>query len=101
MGIGNGQNTGILRALGAREILHGLDILTHEDPTPGVYARCAGDVLDGALLGVAATRTKRPGGLAAVFMMVLPIVLLDLVYAFRLGARKRDERQGLLRRYFH
>src|SRR5215217_661098 len=49
MGIGNGQNTGILRVLGVREICHGVDILSHRDPTPGLWGRVAGDLLDGVL----------------------------------------------------
>jgi hypothetical protein len=101
MGIGNGQNTGILRVLGVREILHGVDILTHEDPTNGVYARCAGDMLDSALIGVAATKTKRPAGLACVFAGVLPIVLLDMFFAWKLGKRKAREKENFLRRMFH
>src|SRR6059058_805656 len=39
MGLRNGQNTGILRMLGIREIMHGVDILAHRDPTPGLWAR--------------------------------------------------------------
>ncbi len=42
MGLGNGQTTGILRALGIREIMHGVDILSHPDPTSGVWARRRG-----------------------------------------------------------
>src|SRR3954453_5656697 len=64
MGVGNGQTTGILRVLGVREIMHGIDLLSHRDPTPGVWSRVFGDLLDGALLGAAATRTKNPEGLA-------------------------------------
>jgi len=67
MGISNGQNTGILRALGTREIATGMDILAHDDPTPGVWGRVVGDCLDLALLGVAATRTKKPAGLFTAF----------------------------------
>ena len=43
MGVGNGQTTGILRVLGVREIMHGVDILAHKDPTPGVWSRVFGD----------------------------------------------------------
>jgi len=39
LGIGNGQNTGVLRVLGVREICHGIDLLSHRDPAPGVWAR--------------------------------------------------------------
>jgi hypothetical protein len=81
MGIGNGENTGILRVLGVREIMHGIDILTHRDPNPGVWSRVAGDVLDGVLLAIAAKKTKRPASFAMVSAMVLGIVALDVKYA--------------------
>ncbi|MDB5353896.1 MAG: hypothetical protein JWN24_349 [Phycisphaerales bacterium] len=92
MGIGNGQNTGVLRALGVREIMHGLDILAHRDPTTGVKARVAGDALDLALLGAAAKRTSRPSGLAMAFAMVLGITIIDALMAKRLD-RKRQEQE--------
>src|SRR3954447_3501596 len=92
MGIGNGQTTGILRVLGVREIMHGIDILAHKDPTPGVWARVFGDLLDGALLGAAATRTKNPGGLAAIFAAVTPVVLADMIFAPRLSKDKAEHR---------
>ena len=90
MGVGNGQVTGILRVLGVREIMHGVDILSHKDPTPGVWSRVFGDLLDGVLLGAAATRTKNPGGLAAIFAAVTPVVLADLIFAPRLSKDKAD-----------
>ena len=85
MGIGNGQNTGILRACGVREIMQGVDILAHDDPTPGVWARVAGDVLDSAALGVAAMKTKKPFSFAVITGMVLAIGLADLLCAKRLS----------------
>jgi len=85
MGLSDGQNTSVLRLLGVREILQGVDILAHDDPAPGVKARVAGDLLDGVLLGVAATKTRRPSGLAAICAAVLPIVLLDMIFAKRLS----------------
>jgi hypothetical protein len=85
MGISNGQNTGILRALAVREISHGVDILSHDDPAPGVRARVAGDMLDSVLLGLAAKRTKNIKGLMCVAAAVLPIVALDMIFAKRLS----------------
>ena len=93
MGVGNGQVTGILRVLGVREIMHGVDILAHNDPTPGVWSRVFGDLLDGVLLGAAATRTKKPGGLAAVVAAVTPVVLADMIFAPRLS---KDKAEGYL-----
>jgi hypothetical protein len=93
LGVGDGQNTGILRVLGVREIMHGIDLLAHDDPTPGVWSRVGGDLLDGALLGLAATRTKNPKGLAAVLAAVTPLVLADLFFAPRLS---KDRAAGLI-----
>lgn len=93
MGVGNGRVTGILRVLGVREIMHGVDLLAHEDPTPGAWSRVFGDLLDGVLLGAAATRTKKPGGLAAIFAAVTPLVLADLIFAPRLS---KDRAEGHL-----
>src|SRR5689334_16875851 len=85
LGIRNGQHTGILRVLGVREALHGFDILSHRDPTPGVWARVAGDVLDTALLGLAARKTRNLKGFATVAAIVMAIGVLDMVFAKRLS----------------
>jgi fructose-specific phosphotransferase system IIC component len=84
MGISNGQTTGILRTLGLREISHGVDLLTHDDPAPGIFARVLGDMLDGLLLGMAARKSRNPGGMAAIFALVMPVVLADMIFAGRL-----------------
>jgi hypothetical protein len=84
MGIGNGENTGILRVCGVREVLSGIDILSHDDPAPGLWGRVAGDALDLALLGVAAKKSRRPGGLATACAMVVGIAALDMLVAMRL-----------------
>jgi hypothetical protein len=81
MGINNGENTGILRVLGIREISHGIDLLAHKDPTTGVLARVAGDLLDGVLLTAAAQKSRNPKGMAAIFALVTPIVLADMLLA--------------------
>lgn len=87
-GIGNGENTGILRVLGVREVLTGVDILAHDDPTPGVWARVVGDALDLALLGAAAKHTRRPGGLGAAFAMVAGIAAMDVLCATVLSGKE-------------
>jgi hypothetical protein len=79
------ETANIIRVLGLREIMQGVDILSHDDPTPGVWARVAGDMLDGACLAAAATRTKRPGGFMTVCALVLPVVLADMLLAPRLS----------------
>jgi hypothetical protein len=96
MGIHNGQNTGVMRVLGVREICHGMDILSHRDPTPGVWARVAGDVLDGVMLGAAGAKSKRLGGFAAIAAAVLPVVVADMVFATRLSTQPK---KSALRRW--
>jgi hypothetical protein len=84
----NQDRRGTLRVLGLREVAHGLSILTEPEPTPqlrnAVWSRVAGDALDTALLGVAATKTKRPGRFALVAGMVMCIGVLDFLCAKRL-----------------
>lgn len=81
LGISNSENTGILRVLGAREVMHGVDILCHGDAGPGMYARVAGDLLDSALLGCVAKRTQNPKAFGMVCAMVLGIGVLDILCA--------------------
>jgi hypothetical protein len=87
------ERSGILRVLGARELMHGIDILSHANPTPGIWSRVAGDLLDGALLGAAAKKTRRPSSFAAIAAMVLGIAALDLYFAQRL-TRSRQSSDG-------
>ncbi len=86
MGVEGRQNEGIARTLGVRELMHGADLLSHRDPTLGMWSRVAGDVLDGVLLAGAATRTRRPGGLMTIATLVLPVVLADFLFAKRLSS---------------
>jgi hypothetical protein len=85
LGIRNGQNTGVLRVLGLREICHGVDLLSHDDPTPGVWSRIAGDALDGVLLGAAGVKTRNPAGFATVAAMVSGVVAADVLLGMRLS----------------
>lgn len=88
------RHHGILRTLGVRELLHGVGILTEEVPNDqlcaGIWARVAGDVLDTALLGVAAKKTTRPGLFAAVAGAVGLIGVMDLYYAVKVYQHHRD-----------
>ena len=86
---------GILRAMGVRELMHALSILTETRPTTalkaGIWSRVAGDALDTALLGVAAMKTKRPARLAAIATSVMIIGALDLRYAQRLARHRTQD----------
>ena len=82
--LGVGDQRGVLRALGARELLSGAGILARRDPTAGLWARVAGDVMDLALLGAATRRSTRRRGVAGAIAAVSAIGGLDLLYAQRL-----------------
>ncbi len=69
--------------------MQGVDILSHPDPTPGIWARVAGDMLDLAVLGVAATKTRKPGAFAAIATMVLGIGAADMLACGRLTQEKQ------------
>ena len=88
---------GIIRVLGVREICHGIDILSHRDPTPGIWSRVVGDVLDGVMLGIAAKKTTNPTGFAAAAALVTPVVVADMVEAPKLSAQSpwTDECQSM------
>jgi hypothetical protein len=87
------RHRGVLRVLGARELMHGLGILSEKRATGamtvGLWSRVVGDVLDTALLGVAATKTRRPGRFALVSAMVLGIGLADMLTAKKVTRRRR------------
>jgi hypothetical protein len=90
---------GILRALGVRELLHGVGILAERRATPqlaaSVWARVLGDALDSALLGIAATKTKRLSSFAAVAATVTAIGAADLYYAMKI---QHQQKNGFLSR---
>ena len=85
LGIGNGEHTGILRVLGVRELTHAVDILSHDDPTSGVKARVAGDMLDGTLFAIAGAKTRNTSGYAAAAALLAGITVLDILFAKRLS----------------
>ncbi|HEX6961372.1 MAG TPA: hypothetical protein VF175_05860 [Lacipirellula sp.] len=100
LGLDHSRKThGILRALGVRELLHGVGILTESRASPqlaaGAWARVLGDALDSALLGVAATKTKRPASFAAVAATVTAIGAADLYYAMKV----QQQQNGFFSRY--
>ena len=86
------SHRGILRVLGVRELLHGIAILAEDRPNrrmaSSVWSRVAGDALDSALLGVAATKTSKPTSFAAVAAMVSAIGLFDVLCALKLSGHQ-------------
>jgi hypothetical protein len=83
--IGTREYPRLLPLFGLREIGAGITILAQSDPTAGVTARVAGDVLDLAFLAteLAATETER-GRVAAATAAVLGVTALDVTCAIKL-----------------
>ena len=85
------ERQGAIRALGVRELGHGLNILGADDDEPNaqlasaVWARVAGDVLDTVCLAKAGQNTKAPGQFLAVSAMVAAIGIADLWCAAKLS----------------
>lgn len=76
----------LVRALGVREIAHGVAILSQRTPTEAVASRVAGDALDLAVLA-AAVRWDDPrrGRLAGAMAMVGGAMAVDIYCTRRLG----------------
>ncbi len=53
-----GDYSGVVRALGVREIVHALLIFLQGRPSQGVWSRVAGDMVDLAVLGAAVTSAR-------------------------------------------
>jgi uncharacterized membrane protein len=83
-GVSN-KHTGLIRLYGLREIGSGIAIFAQEKPTEGVWSRVAGDALDLASLGVAATRPEaKMGRVAFATANVLAVTALDVMCAMQL-----------------
>ena len=80
--VGLERHAGLLRLFGLREIASGVLIMAADDPEPWLWARVAGDGLDGALL-TAGLSPDNPGRLRTLLatLAVAPVVVLDLIYA--------------------
>ena len=85
------ERQGAIRALGVRELGHGISILAEDRPNQklatAVWSRVAGDMLDNVCLGKAMQHTKAPGQFLAVSAIVAVIGAADLWCATRLSAR--------------
>ena len=78
----------LVRAFGVREIAAGIAILTQDRKGIGVWARIAGDALDGAVLGWALRKDNPQRGKAALAMAaVAPVIALDILCGKELGLR--------------
>lgn len=88
-GVSN-KHTGLIRLYGLREIASGITIFAQEKPTEGVWSRVAGDALDLASLGRAATSPNaKKGRIAFATANVLAVTALDVMCAMQLSNGKR------------
>jgi len=102
IGLAENDHTNTLRALGVREVAHGVAILAQPDNAAAVWARVGGDALDLGVLGAAMreAETDRARLLAAIGA-VTGVAVLDVLCAQQLGrddaelaAGKRRERHA-------
>ena len=78
--IGAPERTGLMRAVGAREIAAGVGILSRRQPTGWLWSRVAVDAMDLALIGAAArSSTAQRNRLLAAAAAVAGIALLDVL----------------------
>ncbi|HYD87568.1 MAG TPA: hypothetical protein VEA80_08850 [Vitreimonas sp.] len=78
----------LTRAYGAREIITGAGLLAAKDPTPWIWARLAGDVLDLATLAAAGRGANSKGAsIGTAIALVAGVTALDLLSAQRLHNR--------------
>lgn len=88
-GVGLEGYAGTARIFGLREIAAGVGLLTAKDPTPWVWSRVAGDVLDMAGLASALRRDNPERANAALALgAVAAVTLVDLCCASQLQAAK-------------
>ena len=81
--------TGLIRLYGLREIASGITIFSQQNPAAGVWSRVAGDALDLASLGAAASSPgANKGRLVFATANVLAVTALDVICAKQLSNGK-------------
>jgi hypothetical protein len=88
--LGMEQRTDLIRFYGAREITTGVGILTRGDPTPWLWGRVGGDIVDLATLAVGlAQRSRRGSNVGLAIAAVAGVTVLDVLCAQALSRRPR------------
>jgi hypothetical protein len=87
--IGVGERPRVLRAVGAREVVSGVGILSQHEPVGWLRARVAGDLMNLLLLGLALRSASGTGRWRVAFAaaVVAGVLALDAVGTRRLAAR--------------
>lgn len=77
----------VVRMYGAREIAHGVAIMSSRTPTAGVWSRVAGDALDLATLGATMVRAEpRRDRVLMAMAMVAGVGVMDSICAAQLSS---------------
>ncbi len=88
--LGMEKEAEIVRAYGLREIAAGVGLLTQKDPTPWLWGRVAGDVLDLATLAIGMDkRNPQRSRVGMTLGVVGAITLLDIAVAAAVGRTNR------------
>ena len=86
------RNRLVMRLMGAREISHGLAVLSNQQPAKAMWSRVAGDALDLALLGKAlANPDNNRGRTMFAIANVLAVTALDVIAAKQLSMQPEGE----------
>ncbi|MDB5798945.1 MAG: hypothetical protein JWP36_2847 [Paucimonas sp.] len=89
-GVKNGA--AVMRAIGAREIASGAGILSRKQPSTWLWSRVAGDAMDLALLGLAASGPNaRRNRVALAAAAVAGVTVLDLLSSVQQTRRERKQ----------
>ena len=87
----DGGGHGVMRAMGAREMAHGVSVLSAAQPDKQLWGRVAGDALDLALLGGALANGKNSRGRTLLATAaVLGVTVLDVMAARQISAQPRS-----------
>lgn len=87
--LGMESHTGLIQAYGAREIVTGIGILSQADPTPWIWGRVGGDVLDLATLAAGLSDDNpRRGNVGAALVAVGGVAMVDALCARALSVER-------------
>jgi hypothetical protein len=96
--LGMEERTGLIRAYGMREIATGVGILSQDDPTPWLWGRVGGDVLDLGTLAAGVGRSHQRQNVGLAVAAVAGVLALDLICAQGLRADAEARRRRPRRR---
>ena len=91
--VGMRRKTGVIQAYGTREVATGIGILASRDPTPWIWGRVLGDVLDLATLAPGLTASRRVrNNVGLALGAVAAVTVLDYLCAHCLSRKEEPQR---------